>query len=102
LRGALDGGLGAPTGFANPSRARANERPCGQDRQASLYATVPPGLVADELPLLVDFRDVCWSPESRWAVDVAFSIVAAGGAYSADSTLAWPGPETAAIAPASL
>ncbi|HWJ53045.1 MAG TPA: hypothetical protein VNT24_06680 [Propionibacteriaceae bacterium] len=37
--------------------------------------------MADELPLLIDFPDVYWSPEGRWAVDVALSIVAAGGAY---------------------
>jgi hypothetical protein len=38
-------------------------------------------LVADELPMLIDFRDVYWTPEGRWAVDVALSVIAAGGAY---------------------
>lgn len=38
-------------------------------------------LVADELPMLIDFRDVYWTPEGRWAIDLALSIVAAGGTY---------------------
>ncbi len=55
-------------------------------------------LVADELPLLVDLRDVYWSPEGRWAIDVVLSIVAAGGAYFSGLPL-WRGlaDETAAI-----
>jgi hypothetical protein len=47
-------------------------------------------LVADELPMLIDFRDVYWTPEGRWAVDLALSIVAAGGAYFAGQPL-WRG-----------
>ena len=38
-------------------------------------------LVADELPMLIDFRHVYWTPEGRWAVDLALSVIAAGGAY---------------------
>jgi hypothetical protein len=38
-------------------------------------------LVADELPMLIDFRDVYWTPEGRRAVDLAPSVIAAGGAY---------------------
>jgi hypothetical protein len=55
-------------------------------------------LVADELPLLVDLRDVYWSPEGRWAIDAVLSIVAVGGAYFSGLPL-WRGlaDETAAI-----
>ena len=38
-------------------------------------------LVADELRMLIDFRDVYWTPEGRWAVDVTLSVIAAGGSY---------------------
>jgi len=32
-------------------------------------------------PLLLDLRDVYWMPEGRWALDVAFGIIASAGAY---------------------
>jgi hypothetical protein len=38
-------------------------------------------LVTDELPLLLDLRDVYWTPEGRWALDVALGIIASAGAY---------------------
>ena len=38
-------------------------------------------LVTDELPMLVDFRDVYWTPEGRWAVTLAISMIAFGGMY---------------------
>jgi len=38
-------------------------------------------LITDELPLLLNLRDVYWTPEGRWALDVAFGIIASAGAY---------------------
>ncbi|WP_433608107.1 hypothetical protein ACQP2P_34565 [Dactylosporangium sp. CA-139114] len=38
-------------------------------------------LVVDEAPLLLNLRDVYWSPEGRWATGLAFAITAAAGAY---------------------
>ena len=38
-------------------------------------------LITDELPMLIDFRDVYWTPEGRWAVNLALSVIVAGGAY---------------------
>ena len=38
-------------------------------------------LITDELPLLLNLRDVYWTPEGRWALDVAFGIIASVGAY---------------------
>ena len=38
-------------------------------------------LITDELPLLLNLRDVYWTPEGRWALDVAFGIIAGAGAY---------------------
>lgn len=38
-------------------------------------------LVTDELPLLLNLRDVYWAKEGRWAVDVALGIIAGAGAY---------------------
>jgi hypothetical protein len=38
-------------------------------------------LVADELPLLVNLRDVYWTREGRWAVRLSLAIVGAAGAY---------------------
>jgi hypothetical protein len=39
------------------------------------------GLVTDELPLLLNLRDVYWTPEGRWAVDLALAVTAGAGAY---------------------
>jgi hypothetical protein len=58
----------------------------GSDK-ASVYcllgATYGTGcaLVTDELPLLLNLRDVYWTPEGRWALDVALGIIASAGAY---------------------
>lgn len=38
-------------------------------------------LITDELPLLLNLRDVYWTPEGRWALDVALGIIASAGAY---------------------
>jgi hypothetical protein len=38
-------------------------------------------LVTDELPLLLNLRDVYWAREGRWAVDLALAIIASAGAY---------------------
>jgi hypothetical protein len=38
-------------------------------------------LITDELPLLLDLRDVYWTPEGRWALDAALGIIASAGAY---------------------
>ena len=32
-------------------------------------------------PLLLNLRDIYWTPEGRWALDVAFGIIASVGAY---------------------
>jgi hypothetical protein len=40
-------------------------------------------LVADELPLLFNLRDVYWTPEGRWAVRFCLAIIGASGAYFA-------------------
>jgi hypothetical protein len=40
-------------------------------------------LVADELPLLVNLRDVYWTPEGRWAVRLSLAVIGAAGAYFA-------------------
>jgi hypothetical protein len=40
-------------------------------------------LVADELPLLVDLRDVYWTPEGRWAVSLCLAAAGAAAAYFA-------------------
>jgi hypothetical protein len=42
-------------------------------------------LVTDELPLLLDLRDVYWAPEGRWALEVALGIIASAGAYFSGS-----------------
>jgi hypothetical protein len=39
------------------------------------------GLITDELPLLLNLRDVYWTLEGRWAVDLALAISAGVGAY---------------------
>lgn len=38
-------------------------------------------LITDELPLLLNLRDVYWTPEGRWALDVTLGIIASAGAY---------------------
>ena len=38
-------------------------------------------LVTDELPLLLNLRDVYWAREGHWAVELAFTIIASAGAY---------------------
>jgi hypothetical protein len=38
-------------------------------------------LVTDELPLLLNLRDVYWTREGRWAVDLALAITASAGTY---------------------
>jgi hypothetical protein len=38
-------------------------------------------LITDELPLLLNLRDVYWAREGRWAVDVALAVTATAGAY---------------------
>jgi hypothetical protein len=38
-------------------------------------------LITDELPLLLNLRDVYWTPEGRWALDAALGIIASAGAY---------------------
>jgi hypothetical protein len=38
-------------------------------------------LVTDELPLLLNLRDVYWAREGRWAVDLALTIIGGVGAY---------------------
>ena len=38
-------------------------------------------LVADELPLLLNLRDVYWAREGHWAVELASTIIAGVGAY---------------------
>ena len=40
-------------------------------------------LVADELPLLINLRDVYWTPEGQWAFRVCLATVGAAGAYFA-------------------
>ena len=40
-------------------------------------------LVADELPLLVNLRDVYWTSEGRWAVRLCLAAVGVAGAYFA-------------------
>ena len=39
------------------------------------------GLVVDELPLLLNLRDVYWSREGRWAPELGLTLVAVAGAY---------------------
>lgn len=58
-------------------------------------------LIPDELPMLIDFRDVYWTPEGRWAVNLALSVIVAGGAYFTGLPL-WRGliAELAAARPA--
>ena len=50
---------------------------------ATLGATYGAGcaLITDELPLLLHLRDVYWTNEGRWAVDLALVITASAGAY---------------------
>jgi hypothetical protein len=38
-------------------------------------------LVTDELPLLLNLRDVYWTRDGRWAVELALAIAASAGAY---------------------
>jgi hypothetical protein len=38
-------------------------------------------LVTDELPLLLDLRDVYWTREGQWAVELGLAITAGAGAY---------------------
>lgn len=38
-------------------------------------------LITDELPLLLNLRDVYWTREGRWGLDVALGIIASVGAY---------------------
>jgi len=40
-------------------------------------------LVADELPLLINLRDVYWSPEGRWAFALSLAATGTAGAYFA-------------------
>lgn len=40
-------------------------------------------LVADELPLLVNLRDVYWTPEGRWAFRLCLATIGAAGTYFA-------------------
>jgi hypothetical protein len=47
-------------------------------------------LVTDELPLLLNLRDVYWTREGRWAVNLALAIIASVGAYFAGIPL-WRG-----------
>jgi hypothetical protein len=47
-------------------------------------------LVVDEAPLLVNLRDVYWSREGRWAIDLALGIVGVTGTYFAGLPL-WRG-----------
>jgi hypothetical protein len=58
----------------------------GSDRPSvhcMLGATYGAGcaLVTDELPLLLNLRDVYWAKEGRWAVDLALTIIGGVGAY---------------------
>ena len=40
-------------------------------------------LIVDELPLLVNLRDVYWTPQGRWAIEVAaYTIVGLGTYFS--------------------
>jgi hypothetical protein len=47
-------------------------------------------LVTDELPLLLNLRDVYWTPEGHWAVDLARAIIGGVGAYFSGIPL-WQG-----------
>lgn len=47
-------------------------------------------LVVDELPLLVELRDVYWTEEGRWAVELSLLVIAVGGAYLSGAPL-WRG-----------
>lgn len=38
-------------------------------------------LIVDELPLLLDLRDVYWKREGRWGVELALALIASVGAY---------------------
>src|SRR5262245_64783067 len=38
-------------------------------------------LISDELPSLLNLRDVYWTRQGRWAVDLALIVVAGAGAY---------------------
>ena len=51
--------------------------------QCLLGATYGAGcaMVVDELPLLLNLRDVYWAEEGRWAIKVALSVVGVAGAY---------------------
>jgi hypothetical protein len=40
-------------------------------------------LVADELPLLINLRDVYWTPEGRWAFRLCLAAAGTAGAYFA-------------------
>jgi hypothetical protein len=40
-------------------------------------------LIADELPLLINLRDVYWTREGRWAVRLSLAVIGAAGAYFA-------------------
>jgi hypothetical protein len=40
--------------------------------------------------MLVDLRDVYWSPEGRWAVELSLTIIALAGAYLSGIPL-WQG-----------
>jgi hypothetical protein len=58
----------------------------GSDK-ASVHATIGAtygtgcALITDELPLLLNLRDVYWTRQGRWAVDLALAITASAGAY---------------------
>ena len=68
---------------------RGSDRPGVHCMLGATYG-VGCALVTDELPLLLNLRDVYWTREGRWAVDVAFAIIASAGAYFAGIPL-WRG-----------
>ena len=75
----------------------------GSDRlsvHCMLGATYGAGcaLVTDELPLLLNLRDVYWAPEGHWAVDLARTIVGGIGAYFSGIPL-WRGLRDEVAAP---
>jgi hypothetical protein len=59
---------------------RGSDRPSVHCELGATYG-VGCALVTDELPLLLNLRDVYWAREGRWAIDLALTIVAGFGAY---------------------
>jgi hypothetical protein len=59
---------------------RGSDRPSVHCMLGATYG-VGCALVTDELPLLLNLRDVYWAREGRWAIDLALIIVAGFGAY---------------------